>query len=304
MASPASAPATVTIVDDDQAAVTLSTDATVVAEGSTAQFDVRLSHQVGASVTVRWTATSTDAGDYSPASGTVTFPANSSPGAVQSFSIDITEDDLSESTERLTVRLSGITLSPGERSVGESDVTLDTTPATAFIAASDAIVVSLSPPRDSNGNLLDPVVEGDSTGEYTVTLSKTPTVDLTVEYATADGTATAGSDYTAATGTITFSAASGETSKTITLATIEDDLAEGSESFTLTLSNPRGGGGPAPTLDAASRSLEVEIDDDDYARLSIQTIGWSGGGGRSRRIQSNPVERGERRRQRELVRQR
>ena len=50
--------------------------------------------------------------------------------------------------------------------------------------------------------------EGEATGNYTVSLSPsgvTPTADLTVSYATADGTATAGSDYTdTKSGTLTF----------------------------------------------------------------------------------------------------
>ena len=49
--------------------------------------------------------------------------------------------------------------------------------------------------------------EGDATSNYTVSLSPsgvTPTADLTVSYATADGTATAGKDYTAKSETLTF----------------------------------------------------------------------------------------------------
>ena len=71
--------------------------------------------------------------------------------------------------------------------------------ATATIAASDPITVNISGPSS--------VDEGDATTNYTVSLSPsgvTPTSDLTVSYATANGTATAGSDYTAKSGTLTF----------------------------------------------------------------------------------------------------
>ena len=58
---------------------------------------------------------------------------------------------------------------------------------------------------------------------------------MTVKYATADGTATAGSDYNAASGTLTFAA--GETSKTVTVAVRGDTLVEGAETFRVVLSN-------------------------------------------------------------------
>ena len=61
---------------------------------------------------------------------------------------------------------------------------------------------------------------------------------MTVDWATADGTATAGEDYTAASGTLTFSA--GETEKTVTVAVLDDAHDEGSETLALTLSNPSG----------------------------------------------------------------
>ena len=62
---------------------------------------------------------------------------------------------------------------------------------------------------------------------------------MTVDYATADGTATvAGNDYTATSGTLTFTA--GETEKTVSVPVLDDDLDEGSETLTLRLSNPSG----------------------------------------------------------------
>ena len=60
-----------------------------------------------------------------------------------------------------------------------------------------------------------------------------------MDYATSDGTATAGSDYTAVSDTLTF--AVGETEKTVSVPVLDDAHDEGSETFTLTLSNPSGG---------------------------------------------------------------
>ena len=60
-----------------------------------------------------------------------------------------------------------------------------------------------------------------------------------VDYATSDGTATAGADYTATSGTLTFN--NGETSKTFSVPILPDNLVEGDETFFVTLSNPTGG---------------------------------------------------------------
>jgi Ca2+-binding RTX toxin-like protein len=60
----------------------------------------------------------------------------------------------------------------------------------------------------------------------------------TVNYATSDGTATAGADYTAASGTLTF--APGESSKTIDVPVAQDGSNEGVETFALSLSAPHG----------------------------------------------------------------
>ena len=73
---------------------------------------------------------------------------------------------------------------------------------------------------------------------FAVTLSRAPSGTVTVDYATSDGTATAGSDYTATSGTLAFAA--GETEKTVSVPVLDDAHDEGSETLTLTLSNPSG----------------------------------------------------------------
>ncbi|MBP2296408.1 cellulase family glycosylhydrolase [Azospirillum rugosum] len=70
---------------------------------------------------------------------------------------------------------------------------------------------------------------------FTVKLSQAYSQTVTVDYATADGTAKAGSDYTATSGKLTFAA--GETSKTVTVKVLSDSVTEGSETFNLKLSN-------------------------------------------------------------------
>ena len=127
--------------------------------------------------------------------------------------------------------------------------------ADAYIAESDPITVSITGPST--------VEEGDATTAYTVSLSGgTPTADLTVDYSTSDGTAEAGEDYDGASGTLTFtSTAAG--SQTFTVQTTEDTVDEGDETFTVTLDDPTGGGGPASSRHATDYTVTTTITDDD-----------------------------------------
>ena len=77
-----------------------------------------------------------------------------------------------------------------------------------------------------------------ATVDFAVTLSRQATGIVTVDYATSDGTATAGTDYTAASGTLSF--APGETQKTVSVSVLDDAHDEGEERFTLTLWNASG----------------------------------------------------------------
>ena len=74
--------------------------------------------------------------------------------------------------------------------------------------------------------------------DFAVSLSRAASAPVTVQYATADGTATAGADYTAASGTLSFAA--GETEKTVSVAVLDDAHDEGEETMKLVLSNPSG----------------------------------------------------------------
>src|SRR5690606_1339849 len=71
---------------------------------------------------------------------------------------------------------------------------------------------------------------------FTVTLDKAVNTGISLNYATANGTATAGSDYTAASGTRNFVGTAGET-KTISITIIGDTVIEGNETFSVALSN-------------------------------------------------------------------
>ena len=73
---------------------------------------------------------------------------------------------------------------------------------------------------------------------FTVTLAPAATRQVTVQYATADGTATQPADYTSTSGTLTFAA--GDTTKTVSVPIVDDGDEDDGEAFTLTLSNPSG----------------------------------------------------------------
>ena len=73
---------------------------------------------------------------------------------------------------------------------------------------------------------------------FEVTLNRAASGTVTVDYATADGTATAGADYTAASATLTFE--TGETVKTVNVTVLDDAHDDTGETLTLTLSNASG----------------------------------------------------------------
>ena len=253
--------------DKDTAELSITGPTSSVAEGGDATFTVTLSAAVAAQVQVAWSAPlAADAAapsDLGTTSGTVTFAANSAVGAAQTITITATDDMLSETAESFTVTLGAITSTLSSQVSVKSSANSDT----ATIAASDPITVNISGPTT--------VDEGDTTTEYTVSLSPagvTPTADLAVSYDTADGTATAGTDYEAKTGTLTFSnAAAG--SQTFTVETTEDTFDESDETFTVTISSPSGGGGPAPSLDSSNTSVTTTIDDDDDAAYGHRAFG-------------------------------
>ena len=156
--------------------------------------------------------------DYTATSGTLTF----SPGeTTKTINVAITDDPLVEPDETFTVTLS----SP-------SNATLADTTAVGTIVNDDtypmASITDTRIPESDNG--------ATTTAEFTVTLTRDSEQVATVDYATADVTAEAGKDYTAASGTLTFSP--GETTKMISVSITDDPLVEPYETFTVTLSSP------------------------------------------------------------------
>ena len=106
--------------------------------------------------------------------------------------------------------------------------------------------------------------EGDSgttAFTFTVTRSGDTSGTTTVDFATSDGTAIAGADYNANTGTLTFNP--GEASKTIIVDVIGETLVETDETFSVTLSNASGG------ASITTASADGTIQNDDTAGVTI-----------------------------------
>ncbi|MBV9924143.1 MAG: DUF4214 domain-containing protein [Acidobacteria bacterium] len=218
--------ATLTINDNDtQPTLQFSSDAYTANEGGgTATITVTRTGGSNAGVTVNYatsngTATAGASGDYLATSGTLTFAANETE---KSFNVVVNDDALNEPSETVNLTLS----SPG----GGAALGAQTT-ATLTITDNDAApTVSINDVTVDEGNT------GTTNATFNVTLSAASGKTVTVNYATADGTAAQPGDYAAASGTVTFNP--GETSKPVNVAVVGDTLDEPDETFNVSLSAP------------------------------------------------------------------
>lgn len=203
-------------------APSISMNDVTITEGNTgatsATFTVSLSAAYAQDVTVHYETadlSATAGSDYVAASGDVTIPAGQTTRAV---TIAVLGDRLAEPTENFAVNLSGAT--------------------NAFIADHQGIGVILDDePRitindvsGTEGNT------GSANATFTVTLSRVYDAPVTFHFATTDISATAGSDYTAASGDVTIPA--GQMSTTFPIAVLGDRLPEPTETFAVNLSDP------------------------------------------------------------------
>ena len=220
-------PATLTITENDAmpAKVILSLDPSTVSEGAggtpievTATLD-------GAALTSPTTVTVSVDGDSATASTdfgavndfTLTIPAEAMSGT-QSFTLTPTDDSLHESAETVTVSgtTSGLNVDPATLTITDND------------GASTKVILSLDRTTVSEG-------AGPTTIKVTGTLdgsarTGTTSVSVTVE----SGTAMAGTDFDTVPGfTLTIAAQATSGTETFTLTPTDDDLAEGSETLTV-----------------------------------------------------------------------
>lgn len=245
---------TVSIADDDSAPGTLAvaSAAYTVAEnaGSVTVSVTRTGGSYGAASVNYTTANASAAAgsDYTAKSGTLTWASRDA--ATKTIVIPIANDTLAESSETFQLRLSaatGASLGTATTTITISD---DDTVSSAGSLAFTATTVSVG---EGAGSLVLSVRRsGGSVGA------------VGVNYASTNGSASAGSDYTGVSGSLSW--ANGDVAnKTISIPILNDLAVESAETFALTLSVPTGGA----TLGSA-RTQTVTITDNDGAPGTLQ----------------------------------
>jgi uncharacterized repeat protein (TIGR01451 family) len=195
--------------------------------------------------------------DYTSVSQTVTFADGESSKTV---SVPVTNDTTDEPDETVNLTLSS---AGGSGQLG--------TPATAVLTIQDMddpTRVSINSVVVNEGN------SGTTDAVFTVKLSAASALTATVNFATADGEATAPSDYQSTSGTLTFSP--GELSKTVTVKVNGDTVNEGGERFYVNLSNPQN----AALEQGQSQGVGIIANDDQpVVRFSATSFTFSEGAG-------------------------
>ena len=240
----AGSPATGTITDDDGG--TTGEGATVTIAGASAEegesvtFTVTLNRAVQGGLTVTPSfsdGTATQGADYSENTAGLSFTGTA--GEQQTITVETIEDAVVEADETFTVSLS-VSNAPDGVTAGD--------PATGTITDDDNATVTIA---DASA------VEGESL-TFTVRLNQAVSGGLTVTPSFGGGTATQGTDYTANATPISFTGTAGET-QTFAVATTEDEIVEGNETFTVSLNVS----GTSTAVTAADTAAGTITDDDD-----------------------------------------
>jgi hypothetical protein len=234
------------VIEDDDSPIRISVLPDSVFEGNagstTLVHDVILSRTSPVPISVEYlsipggTATpgAPPTGDFQTApTTTLTIPANT---LSASFSITVFGDTTVEPDETALVQI--------QNASGGATI--------AVPVAVGTILDDDGPPRIAvfDSNVIEGC-EGTSAMTFDVNLSQPQANIVTVNFATANGSATAGSDYQAASGTVTF--APGSTSQEISITVIGDATLEPDETFTVNLSGPSSG--VTPTTPSATGTI-------------------------------------------------
>ncbi len=256
--------ATVNITDDDTATVSIAkiTDGAEQASPVNGLFRVTQTAISSSDTVVNYsiagTATPGAGNDYTTLTGTVTILAGQTTADI---SVPVLNDAIVEGNETVIVTLTDF-------GAHDPDITLDANPAnlTATVTITDINTAKITLAKIQDGA----ETNTPTAGKFRVTQSNVAVTDTVVIYAMT-GTATAGSDYTTLTGTVTILA--GQTTADIDVPVLDDALVEGNESVVVTLTG-LGAHDPRVSLDliAANLTATVNITDDDTATVSIAKI--------------------------------
>jgi Calx-beta domain-containing protein/VCBS repeat protein len=159
--------------------------------------------------------------DFTLRTGSVLFAAGSANGATQTITVPIASDTLDEDNETFFVDLTSASGGDIGAAVRTTVTITDDDPTPSLTIGNVSI---------QEGNA------GSANATFTVSLSAVSGRVVTVAYGTANGTATSGADYGAASGTLTILA--GTTSATIVVPVFGDTAYEATETFAVQLSNP------------------------------------------------------------------
>lgn len=208
--------------------------------------------------------------------GNITVPSN--PGT--STAVVTYSATASDNCAGVTVAFSpasGSTFNLGTTQVTATatDASGNTATCTFNVTVNQSQVIQLSSPTYS-------VNESGGAATLIITRSGNTSGTATVNYATSDGSAVQKSDYIIKLGTLQFAA--GETSKTLQIPIIDDAYVEGDEQFTVTLSNPTGGGAASPVMyggngghnngDSINDGFLVKVD---QTTAAVTAVGHPGG---------------------------
>ena len=265
------------IRDNETLTASIMADALSVVEGGTAGFTVRLTGgvtQEDVQITFETGGDATGGSDYDAPLGNLTLPPGDNTGSAGTLTIPAgqksgtitypikTDNIAEEDGETLEVQL--FTVNDGLRSSGVSG---SENIASTTILDGDSLIVSIQ------GN---PTVAEGGTATFSVRLSETEAEDVSVEWATtqpgnplgAGETAEPDLDYTADSGTVAIPA--GSTSATFTVATNQDTLVEGDETFVVTLEQATKGTAQPPELLTLGVTMATgTITDDDTAPTGV-----------------------------------
>ena len=220
-----------TIEDDDD--VTVTVDDASASEGESMTLTVTLDKAVqgGLTVTPSFTDVSAEEGtDYDENTSALSFTGTA--GETKTFTVSTTEDAVLEGDETFTVGL-----------------TVSGTPAGTTVTATDTGTGTISDDDSAALTVADASADEGESMTFTVTLSAAVQGGLTVTPGFTDVTTDKSEDYTENTTALTFTGTKDE-SKTFTVATTEDTVVEGDETFTVTLAvtgAPSGISGPSAT---------------------------------------------------------